>query len=102
MVRFTHPTDCGLNDVKSKNSQPLRVRWHTPRKSDKPDLLIALSGIVKEISTIQFAFRQRLFEPLDAFASNLGVIDIDKGDYQAALTKFSGVKCDYNVALAQM
>jgi len=33
---------------------------------------------------------------------NLGVIDITKGDYSTALTKFSGVKCDYNVALAQV
>lgn len=33
---------------------------------------------------------------------NLGIIDINKGDYDAALTKFSGVKCDYNVALAQL
>ncbi len=33
---------------------------------------------------------------------NLGVIDIYKGDYKAALTKFSGLQCDYNVALAQL
>jgi outer membrane protein OmpA-like peptidoglycan-associated protein len=33
---------------------------------------------------------------------NLGIIEIDKGNYDAALTKFAGVKCDYNVALAQV
>ena len=33
---------------------------------------------------------------------NLGVIDITKGDYSGAMTKFTGVKCDYNVALAQV
>ena len=33
---------------------------------------------------------------------NLGIIDINKGDFDAAMTKFSGVKCDYNVALAQL
>jgi tetratricopeptide (TPR) repeat protein len=33
---------------------------------------------------------------------NLGVIDITKGEYSTAMTKFTGVKCDYNVALAQV
>nr|NQU91997.1 hypothetical protein [Bacteroidota bacterium] len=33
---------------------------------------------------------------------NLGIIDISKGDFKNALTKFSGVQCDYNVALAQV
>jgi len=33
---------------------------------------------------------------------NLGVIDITKGEYSQAMTKFTGVKCDYNVALTQV
>lgn len=31
---------------------------------------------------------------------NLGIIDLKKGNYKAALNKFSGVKCNYNVGLA--
>lgn len=33
---------------------------------------------------------------------NLGLIDIQKGDYKAALAKFAGLRCNYNVALAQL
>ncbi|MFP4469874.1 MAG: TPR end-of-group domain-containing protein [Bacteroidales bacterium] len=33
---------------------------------------------------------------------NLGLIDLQKGNYESALTKFQGVKCNYNIALAQM
>ncbi len=33
---------------------------------------------------------------------NLGIIEIDKGNYDIALTKFAGVQCDYNVALAEV
>ncbi|HSW68333.1 MAG TPA: hypothetical protein VLH16_07120, partial [Bacteroidales bacterium] len=33
---------------------------------------------------------------------NLGLIQIVKGDYNRALTYFSGVTCNYNVALAQL
>jgi outer membrane protein OmpA-like peptidoglycan-associated protein len=33
---------------------------------------------------------------------NLGLVDIVKGNYSAAVNKFSGVMCNYNVALAQL
>ena len=33
---------------------------------------------------------------------NLGLIDLKKGNYKAAISKFSGVKCNYHVALAQV
>jgi tetratricopeptide (TPR) repeat protein len=33
---------------------------------------------------------------------NLGLIDLQKGNYKAAISKFAGVKCNYHVALAQV
>ncbi|HNV49544.1 MAG: hypothetical protein WBH71_04605 [Bacteroidales bacterium] len=33
---------------------------------------------------------------------NLGIIDISKADYKGAISKFAGVSCNYNVALANM
>jgi len=33
---------------------------------------------------------------------NLGLIDLEKGNYKAALNKFAGVKCNYNVGLTQL
>lgn len=33
---------------------------------------------------------------------NLGIISIQKGEYQQALTYFKGIKCNHNVALAQL
>jgi tetratricopeptide (TPR) repeat protein len=33
---------------------------------------------------------------------NLGIIDIKNGKYQAAISKFAGVKCNYHVALANL
>ncbi len=33
---------------------------------------------------------------------NLGLIDLEKGNYKSAISKFAGVKCNYHVALAQI
>lgn len=33
---------------------------------------------------------------------NLGLMDLNKGNYKAAISKFSGVRCNYHVALAQV
>ncbi len=33
---------------------------------------------------------------------NLGLMDLKKGNYKAAISKFSGVRCNYHVALAQV
>ena len=79
---------------------------------EKAEVLSKNNGIVSTNLGVAFAYNKNYTAAEKYFINaekmgvnnsyNLGVISITKGDYSMALKRFSGVKCNYNVALAQL